>query len=457
MNNVKTISITADFSQSAGAVNKMLHCSNYMPCISQQNILNFNDAYAKMHFTAARTHDQALTNAGQRVVDTHFVFPLFDADADDEKNYYFPATDYLLQNTLACGTHIYYRLGTSIEHTLDAHHFNTNKPSDFVQYAKILAGIIRHYNYGWADGYKLNIPIWEIWNEPDIGKKCWNGTQEEFIDFFCTVLTYLKKEFPAEKIGGPALCYANKEYLIALLTECKKRNITPDFISWHAYWYEVAPLIKVVFEMRELLDNMGFTETKLHLNEWHYLKTWDGILRNVTPENYQNAMFGESGMHGCDSAAYNAALFIGFHDSPLECSCYYGAGNPRNFGAFGLHDQIGNPDTNYYSMTMIGDIVHNYTERFKVSGVNDRLWAMSVLNADKTKGAMLISDCCGNYDDIEIELQNLPSAKDFKCILLDMEHHDFEIPVEIIGNKLKIRKKMPCSTVFLLTFNTGGI
>jgi tRNA nucleotidyltransferase (CCA-adding enzyme) len=36
-------------------------------------------------------------------------------------------------------------------------------------------------------------------------------------------------------------------------------------------------------------------------------------------------------------------------------------------------------------------------------------------------------------------------------------HHDFEIPVEIIGNKLKIRKKMPCSTVFLLTFNTGGI
>ena len=452
MNSTKTGTITADFSSSAGAINKMLHCSNYMPDIAGQNILNFNDNYTKMHFTAARTHDQALNNPGQRIVDTHFIFPLFHADENDERNYFFAATDYLLQNTLKCGTQIYYRLGTSIEHTLDDCHFNTNNPSDHLKYAKILGNIIRHYNYGWANGFQMNIPVWEIWNEPDIGKKCWNGTQEEFIDFFCTVLEYLKKEFPSEVIGGPALCWANKEYLTALLTECKKRNIAPDFISWHAYWYEPAPLIKVSFEMRELLDSMGFTETKLHLNEWHYLKTWDGRLRNVTPENYKNAMFGESGMHGCDSAAYNAALFIGWHDSPLDCSCYYGAGNPRSFGAFGLHDQMKNMNTNYYSMTMIGEVVHNYTERFQVAGVNDYLWAMPVLNADKSKGAILISDCCGSYDEIEIELKNLPEAKNFKCILLDQENKNCEIPVETIEGKLKISKKMPCSTVFLLTF-----
>ena len=77
MNTANTGAIIADFSQSSGTVNKMLHCSNYMPCISHQNILNFNDAYEKMHFTAARTHDQALTNAGQRLVDTHFIFLLF--------------------------------------------------------------------------------------------------------------------------------------------------------------------------------------------------------------------------------------------------------------------------------------------------------------------------------------------------------------------------------------------
>lgn len=457
MNTVKTGTLSADFSASKGCINKMLHCSNYMPNISSQNVLNFNEAYEKMHFTTARTHDQAPNNPGQRVVDTHFVFPLFDADANDEKNYYFAATDYLLKNTLDCGTQIYYRLGTSIEHTLENHHFNTNKPSDYLQYAKILAGIIRHYNYGWANGFKMNIPIWEIWNEPDLGVKCWGGTQEEFIDFFCTVLEYLKKEFPSEVIGGPALCGAKQDYFEALLTECKKRNIAPDFISWHAYWYEPAPLIQVSFEMRKFLDDLGFPETKLHLNEWHYLKTWDGITRNVTTENYKKAMFSEDGMHGCDSAAYNVALFIGWHDSPLDCSCYYGAGNPRNFGAFGLHDQFCNPDNNYYSMKMIGEIVHDYTERFAVEGTNDHLWAMPVLNANKSKGAMLISDCCGNYDELLIGLSNLPSAKNFKCIILDQENHDCEIPVKTVGNKLKICKKLSCSTVFLLTFDTEGI
>ena len=457
MTSTKIARLRADFSNCRGRINKMLHCSNYMPNISNQNILNFNKDFEKLHFTAARTHDIALANPGQRIVDTHFIFGRFDADADDPGNYYFDATDYLLQNTISCGTHIYYRLGTSIEHTLDSHHFNTVKPADCIQYAKILAGIIRHYNYGWANGFHLKIPVWEIWNEPDIGKKCWDGSQEEFIDFFCTVLGYLKKEFPDEKIGGPALCYANKEYLKSLLEECQKRAVTPDFISWHAYWYDPAALIKIGFEMRELLDEYGFKSTGLHLNEWHYLKSWDGVLKNVNPETYQQAMFGESGMHGCDSAAYNAALFIGWHDSPLDCACYYGAGSPRNFSSFGLHDQMLKPNKNYYSMKMIGETVHSYNERFAVTGVDDHLWAMPVMNKEKTQGAMLIADCCGNYDEIEIELSGLPSANDFKCILLDQENNDLEIPVEIVNNELKIRKKVQCSSVFLLTFNTGII
>jgi hypothetical protein len=189
----------------------------------------------------------------------------------------------------------------------------------------------------------------------------------------------------------------------------------------------------------------------------HGIGKGDGILKNVTPETYQQAMFGESGMLGCDSAAYNAALFIGWHDSPLDCACYYGAGNPRTFSSFGLHDQMLNPNKNYYSMKMIGEIVHNYNERFAVTGVDEHLWAMPVMNKEKTQGAMLIADCCGNYDEIEIELAALPSANDFKCILLDQENNDLEIPVKIVNNELKIRKKLQCSSVFLLTFNTGII
>ena len=108
-------------------------------------------------------------------------------------------------------------------------------------------------------------------------------------------------------------------------------------------------------------------------------------------------------------------------------------------------------------MKMIGETVHSYNERFAVTGVDDHLWAMPVMNKEKTQGAMLIADCCGNYDEIGIELSGLPSANDFKCILLDQENNDLEIPVEIVNNELKIRKKVQCSSVFLLTFNTGII
>ena len=70
--------------------------------------------------------------------------------------------------------------------------------------------IIRHYNEGWANGFKLGIEYWEIWNEPD-GKKPngdqpnWSGTPEEFYEMYSVTAAHLKKRFPKLKIGGPAL------------------------------------------------------------------------------------------------------------------------------------------------------------------------------------------------------------------------------------------------------------
>ena len=453
MQDCKRAQVTVDFSKGRGKLRKLLHGVNYMPNISWQSIFDFSEDYAKMHFTVARTHDQALNNAGQRIVDTHLIFSRFDADAEDEKNYFFDATDHLLQTTLKCGTQIYYRLGTSIEHTLDDHHFNTRVPADFQQYAKILSGIIRHYNYGWANGFHMNIPIWEIWNEADLGGKCWMGTREEFVDFFCTVLKYLKTEFPNETIGGPALCGFHEDWLVPILERCKAENIPLDFISWHAYWFEPAALINESFRMRELLDRYGFTETGIHLNEWHYLETWDGLSRNVNPETFHEIMFGEKGMHGCDSACYNAAMFIGWHDSPMDCSCYYGAGFPSKFSAWGFHDQTFGLTANYYSMKMIGEIVHEYEDRFEAQGGNANLWLLPVCDAEKKKGAVLLADYRGRYDAVELKIEGVSAAKNFKCRILDQENMETEIPIEFVAGKLTLIKKMPVSTMFLVTFD----
>ncbi|MCQ2380696.1 MAG: hypothetical protein MJ025_07235, partial [Victivallaceae bacterium] len=305
----------------AGAVRKELHGSGYMPNISEMgNYHKGNAQFKKLGFSMSRTHDQTLFNPGERVVDTVFVFPLEKQDPSDPSNYCFGPTDFLLENLVSCGTLPYYRLGVSTENTPDNRHFNSEMPKDAVHYAKILAGIVRHYNYGWANGYRMGIPYWEIWNEPDIGVKMWKGDLAQFNRFFVTVLKQLKQEFPNEKFGGPGyqkLCgtAAGEKNLRELLALCKEEGVKPDFISFHFYGYDARGALDYLDRIRAIMDECGFRDTEMHLNEWHYnfdwaWRTWDT----------------ERGGGGIDSAAFNIAMFSGVHDKPLDVACYYGAG-----------------------------------------------------------------------------------------------------------------------------------
>ena len=64
------------------------------------------------------------------------------------------------------------------------------------KWAVICEHIIRHYNEGWADGYKLNIKYRELWNEPDLGDATWGGTKEQFFDLYVTAAKHLRECFP---------------------------------------------------------------------------------------------------------------------------------------------------------------------------------------------------------------------------------------------------------------------
>lgn len=444
----------ADFGTKNGMIRKRLHGSNYMPNISSQNVTDFNSDFTKLHLTEARTHDQALNNPGQRVVDTVFVFPREDADPSDPANYYFKATDWLFQNLRSCGTQVYYRLGVSIEHSLPEHHFNTEIPKDNLHYAKILAGIIRHYNYGWADGFQMEVPSWEIWNEPDIGCRMWNGTKEQFIRFFCDVLKYLKQEFPNEKIGGPGMCTLRKEWFEPLLAACKEEGIAPDFISWHFYGSDPAALIQETFKAREMLDSFGFAGTGLHVNEWHYLLTWEGLHTNVTEEKFLKAMNGPTGMFGIDSAAFNTALFSGWHDSPLDAAYYYGAGRPAGGGSFGLHTMSRRLNKNYYSLKMFGAIVHEYPVRIAAEGGTETQWILAASDESGKRGALLVTDYRGTGMEIEVEIANLGGAVNWNVTLLDQEHDELDVPARFRDGKLVLKKLSPGSAVFLATFES---
>ena len=154
--------LTVNFGEATGALRPELHSSGFGPqiCSCPKESI---DIIKSMGFKSARTHDWALINPNERVCDYFHIFPLMHLDAKDPKNYVFGPTDYLLKRTREeTGNDIFYRLGTSIEHSGPKVHFNSLIPEDFEKVAESFAGTIRHYNRGWANGHKWNIQYWEL-------------------------------------------------------------------------------------------------------------------------------------------------------------------------------------------------------------------------------------------------------------------------------------------------------
>jgi xylan 1,4-beta-xylosidase len=436
-----------DFGTPKGKLRHRLHSSGFMPNISKRRISDFSETFKKLNFLEARTHDQAAANPGQRVVDTHFVFPNMKAEPNNPDNYFFKATDHLFEICIACETKIMYRLGTSIEHTLDKN-FNAVMPDDFEKYAEVLAGIVRHYNHGWADGFQRGIEYWEIWNEADLSPQMWNASLEEYYRFFGVVAKRLKSEFPEIKIGGPAFTGLNEKIYVGLLTYCKDNNVPLDFLSWHCYTSDVANLVQQPQTARNLLDTYGFTETETMINEWHYILSWEGLHHNVTPKHYKKAMSGPTGMHGIDSAAFNISVISGWHDTPLDSAYYYGYGE----GTWGFVSMFKNLNKNYYSMYLIGQMMTRFPNRVATRGDSK---TVSILAGTDNAGkcGMLVADYRGADLEIPITIAGIEKNNKINVNLLDQISDLKEVEVKINDNQLILRKQENGSAVFFVTFS----
>jgi hypothetical protein len=195
----------------------------------------------------------------------------------------FRRTDEYLAAIRATGASIVYRLGESIEHASQRLH--VHPPRDPAKWAAICAGIIRHYNEGWANGHRYGIRYWEIWNEPENRPACWTGSDEEYFVLYRTAARALKSRWPELKIGGPAVGatgslkggrFEPTEFVRGFLELCRRESLSLDFFSWHRYSDEPAELSERARNIRALLDEFGFSKTESHLNEWNFLpgKTW---------------------------------------------------------------------------------------------------------------------------------------------------------------------------------------
>ena len=464
--------IAVDFTKETGKLNPALHSSGWTPRAYPRSISDDDEAVRSMNLTYARTHDWALFNPGQRVVDYQYIFPLMNKDPKDPSNYCFGPTDHLLQLSRNVGLKTFYRLGTSIEHTGKIH-FNAAVPEDFDKVAEVFAGIVRHYNKGWANGKNWNIEYWEIWNEPDGVTSMWcdpedtrewgkdqaadtayenarkKRLQASFVKFFVKCLKRLKSEFPEIKVGGPALCWLDQDYFRDIFKACKEAGVAPDFISWHYYGPYTNAMIYDGDRARKLCDEFGFTKTELIINEWHYILTWKGVhSRNATPEQIRRALDGPTGHNNIDSACHALTVLEKLQFSKIDQAYYYGCSHDSHWGYM---DQYRVPNKIYYAMKLFGSIVRDYPTLCGLT-TDDTLTAMGLKSKDGRKVSALVTDYRGTNQVIKVSVKGAERAKRVSAVVLDNTRDLCPVDVKWSNGELTFVKEDKNSAACFITF-----
>ncbi len=392
--------LRADFAVRVGKI-RPLHGVNKGP-LAPGGLIDLAKEQKELQIPFTRLHDCGWPNP--YVIDHHAVFPNPDADPALPESYDFRLTDEYIEAVLKTGAAPIYRLGESIEHTTIKRY--AHPPTDMKKWADVCRGIIRHYNEGWAKGFHHQIRYWEIWNEPENRPAMWSGTDEDYLLLYRTAVLGIKKEFPALKVGGPALGasgsfvdgkFVPTDFVKKFLSMCRTENVPLNFFSWHCYTSDPSELTARAHAIRRILDAEGFTETESHLNEWNYLpgSTWEPISKSATPVARQR--FYEA-MAGAKGAAFIAASLLELQDAPVDvCNLFHG-----EVGGFGLFNEQGVPLKSYQALRAFQGLA-KMEGRVQADGaVTGKLGFAASLSADGREAAMLVSNFADSRSEIEL-------------------------------------------------------
>ena len=407
---------------------KPLHGVNSGP--KTYNFMLDTSAYFReAGFPFARLHDVEYPLGSGAFVDIHCVFPDFGADPDDPASYRFTHTDAYIQAIVDTGCEAFYRLGESIDHgPLKTY---VRPPQDFEKWARICEGIVRHYNEGWANGYRHRIRYWEIWNEPENGPM-WTGTKEEYFKLYSVTANRLKRRFPELKVGGYAGCgfYAvtRKESdafhqsLLAYFTQFLDYVSAPetkaplDFFSWHIYNDNPQEVVEHANYVTGVLKQKGFAHAENILNEW----------------NYGGHSFDQ--MRQIGAACYVGGVLCALQRSPVDAAMYYDAQPRQEYGSLFRQGTV-TPSKVYYSMKAFGALYRLGYEA--VSSCEDgRVGLCTASNGDNVAAIL----CNSSVSDLElsVDIVGLESGKRIECSVLD-ESRDLQKTCEYTAPVFNVR------------------
>lgn len=353
----------------------------------------------------SRLHDVGGAYGMNIYVDIPNIFRDFDADENDPGSYDFTFTDILMKGLVDNGVEPYYRLGVTIENAQYVKAYRIYPPKDYAKWARICEHIILHYTQGWADGFYMDISHWEIWNEPENGRledhqnMMWLGTWEQYMDLYGTAATYLKAKFPQLKIGGygssgfyaitgagvkAANVSPRFEYFVdcflAFLDRARKEKWPLDFFSAHSY-ADPATAIRQMEYARKMLDEYGFKDTELSVNEW-------------LPEPSLKKL------GSARQAAEIAAEMIGFQNSRVDDAEIYDAKVGGGFYAPLFDNNTYEPRKAYYAFVMFNEL-RKLGQAVALPKVDEGIYLCGATDGNG-KAALLVSNISGKPWDLNL-------------------------------------------------------
>ncbi len=404
--------------------------------------VDLTERYRELGVRNIRLHDVPWTF--DNVQDINFVFPHFDADPDDPASYDFAQTDYYLSTIVPLGANIVFRLGYSAEWDRTPPRHNA-PPKSTDQFARICAGIVKHYTQGWAGGADYNISHWEIWNEPDI-PMFWTGTPEQSYELFAQTALAIKAIDPALKVGGPGLCdvFNHREFLDGLLRHCTERGVGLDFVTWHMYDRDPCHTATAAHIVRSSMDRFGYGSAQSILDEWN-MGPQDWEVMKASPEAMQ-AYFDE--IHGNAGAAYIASVLVRLQDSPVDVATFFSGTNM----IWGLFNVYGVPHKASYAFVAFSKLLAT-PNRMYAEITDQEIDILAGINSDKNLIQILLSNYSRSTKPVQIPTPGIWPSFSYDALLIRKETAGLERPRVIDPTRIDL----PPMSVCLLEFEDGDL
>ena len=411
------VAASVDFAKVVGKFKRLHGVNIIMPMEYEHDAARCADL-GKIGFDTVRVHDlRGQDSCAGMAGDYQNIFPNYHADPKNPANYNFAPTDTFMRmvRESSPGTNFTFGLAPTIEnYAPNPTKYWVVDPGNHDRFADLCIGIIRHYDKGWANGFEYGVRYYEIWNEPN-SIALWDKSYEEFCRFYAHVAKRIKVGCPWIKIGGPALTKPDLKLVKTFVKICREENAPIDFFSWHRYPDKLEDLIEPVKDVRRILDENGFTQTELHLNEWRLLPYSFSEFRSGNPLLKMQDLTSH-GRNGTNSAAFVVTALARMQDTKLDMTNFYSYGN----GQWALYDLYGRRQLNWYAHKVYADFIRACGKKRVATSDQggDKLAVLGGIGADGKK-YLLISAYGEPKRSIAIRVAGVPASGGVKVTVLD--------------------------------------